>query len=342
MSITRSETNKYLTETFVPAVNLTESNESNLFITDASIIYLLSAGEDMATKYIEKGAYFKIKKPRWNWNRIGGLKEAKERLEEMVSLPLKCPEVFKNAGLSPPHGVLLWGPPGAGKTVLAEAAAHSAECSYIAVKAIEIMSEPEEIRVMYETAAELAPTVIFVNEVDALAPKRDAESIWAVGITRDAPIRIAPSETTKIFYDEMDKAAKRSDIVTIGGTYRPDVLDPASTKKGRMERKIYAPPPEFEDRREVINIHLKGKKLADDVSVDLLAEFTEYYVGADILGLIREAVVIAIKEGNGTFDSLTLDHFKKAMRRVPPYLSQLTVEKYNETLKEECEHCYLF
>ncbi|MFQ5800145.1 MAG: AAA family ATPase [Candidatus Hydrothermarchaeales archaeon] len=293
-------------------------------------------------KFVEQGAYFKIKKPRWTWERIGGLGDAKEKLEEMVSLPLKYPEVFKNAGLTPPHGILLWGPPGGGKTVLAEAAAHSAGCSYIAVKAIEIMSEPEEIRVMYKTAAELAPTVIFVNEVDALAPKRDAESIWAVGITRDAPIRIAPPEITEIFFEEMDRAAKRSDIITIGGTYRPDVLDPASTKKGRMERKIYAPPPDLEDRKEIIKIHLKGKKLSSDVSPNLLAEMTEHYVGADILGMIREAVVIAIREGEGSFGPLTLEHFKKAMKRVPPYLSPATVEKYNETLTQECEHCYLF
>jgi len=299
--------------------------------------------EELALKkHEERGAYFKIKKTRWNWKKIGGLKAAKDSLEEMVSLPLKNPEIFEKTGLTPPHGILLWGAPGGGKTVLAEAAAHSAGCSYIAVKAIEIMSEPEEIRVMYETAAELAPTVIFMNEVDALAPKRDAESIWAVGITRDAPIRIAPPSITDIFYEEMDKAAKRNDIVTIGGTYRPDILDQASLKKGRMERKIYAPPPDSEEREEIINVHLKGKKLSNDISVEKLAELTEHYVGADILGLIREAVVIAIRENEGTIDSLGFKHFKKAMKRVPPSLSDATVEKYNETLKDECEHCYLF
>src|SRR3990172_2158349 len=204
------------------------------------------------------------------------------------------------------------------------------------------MSEPEEIRVMYETAAELAPTVIFVNEVDALAPNRSAESIWAVGITRDAPIRIAPQETTKIFYEEMDKAAKRSGIITIGGTYRPDVLDKESLKKGRMERKIYVPPPDLEERKEIIELHMQGKNLAGDVSVERLAEMMEYYVGADILGAIREAVVISIKETNGAFGLLKLEHFTKALKRVPPSLSSSTMVKYNETLKQECEHCYLF
>jgi len=183
---------------------------------------------------MEKGAYFKIKKPKWNWDRIGGLSEAKERLEEFAALPLRYVDTFKKAGLNAPHGILLWGPPGGGKTVLAEAAAASAQCSYIAVKAIEIMSEPEEIAKMYATAIELAPCIIFINEVDALAPRRDAESLWAVGITRDAPIRIAPGSTTEIFYSEMDKAARRNDIITIVGTYRPDILDQQALKKGRL------------------------------------------------------------------------------------------------------------
>ncbi len=290
----------------------------------------------------ERGAYFKIKKPRWHWGKIGGLKEVKERLEEMVALPLKHPETFKRAGLEPPSGILLWGPPGGGKTVLAEAAAHSAGCNYIAVKAIEILSEPEEIRVMYQTAEELAPCVIFINEVDALAPKRDAESIWAVGITRDAPIRIAPESTTRILYDELDRVAPRKDVITIGGTYRPDVLDDQIRKKGRLDRKIYVPAPDFQERLEVFQIHTRNTPLADDVSLEDLAEKTEYYVGADIRGVVREATVIAIREKGPDFDCVEARHFHEAMRRVPPYLSPESAKKYEETLKTECEHCYLF
>ncbi len=293
-------------------------------------------------EHIEKGAYFKIKKPRWNWDKIGGLKEVKERLEEMVSLPLKHPEVFEKASLRPPSGILLWGPPGGGKTVLAEAAAFSAGCSYISVKAIEIMSEPEEITKMYDAAVELAPCVIFINEVDALAPQRDAVSIWAVGITRDAPVRIAPIEITKILYKELDKVSDNNDIITLGGTYRPDILDPQILKKGRLDRKAYVPPPDYEDRLQIFSIHLKNTPLAGDVSLEMLAEQTEYYVGADIVGLVQEARVLAIKEKVERFDVVEMDHFRQAMKRVPPSLSPETVKKYDETLKEECDHCYLF
>lgn len=293
-------------------------------------------------KHIEEGAYFKIKKPRWYWDRIGGLKEVKEHLEEMVSLPLKHPESFKKGNLSTPSGVLLWGPPGGGKTVLAEAAARSAGGSYISVKAIEIMSEPDEIAEMYRTAEKLAPCVIFINEIDALAPRRDVESMWVDGITRDAPVRIAPESITDILYKALDSVSKRGDVVTIGGTYRPDVLDKQILKKGRLDRRLYVPAPDYNDRLDIFQKQLKKTPLASDVSLEELAERTEYYVGADIRGVIREATIIAIRENGGKFDRVEAGHFAQAMKRVPPYLSPETARKYEETLKDECDHCYQF
>lgn len=291
-------------------------------------------------KHVERGAYFKIKKPRWHWERIGGLGEIKERLEEMVTLPLKHPASFKKGNLSTPSGVLLWGPPGGGKTVLAEASAYHAGCSYIAVKAIEIMSEPDEITTMYETAAELAPCVIFINEVDALAPRRDVESKWVEGVTRDAPVRIAPESITGLLYKGLDKAGR--DVITIGGTYRPDVLDRQIQKKGRLDRKLYVPAPDYYDRLEIFQKQLKNTPLTDDVSLEELAKRTEYYVGADIRGVVREATAIAIREKGKNFDSVEGIHFEQAMKRIPPYLSPESAKKYEETLKEECEHCSLF
>ncbi len=290
---------------------------------------------------MEEGVYFKVKTPRWSWSTIGGLKDVKDRLEEMVSMPLKYPEVFDKAKLQPPSGILLWGPPGGGKTVLAEAAAESADCGYVSVKAIEIMSEPEEISKMYDTALEMAPCVVFINEVDALAPKRDAESLWMDGITRDAPMRVAPEDMTAILYRELDRVSRKG-VVTLGGTYRPDVLDPLITKKGRLERKVYVPPPNYEDRMEIFKHHLRKTPLSKDVSLEKLAERTEYYVGADIVGVVKEAGVLAIMEKGGKFDMLEARHFKEGMKRIPPSLSAGTMKKYEETLKLECDHCYLF
>ena len=291
-------------------------------------------------KHVERGAYFKIKEPRWHWDRIGGLGEVKKSLEEMVTLPIKHPESFKKGNLSTPNGVLLWGPPGGGKTVLAEAAAYHAECSYIMVKAIEIMSEPDEITVMYETAKELAPCVIFINEVDALAPRRDVESKWVEGVTRDAPVRIAPESITELLYKALDKVG--SDVITIGGTYRPDVLDKQIQKKGRLDRKLYVPAPDYDDRLEIFQKQLKRTPLAGDVSLEEFAKRTEYYVGADIRGVVREATAIAIREKGSGFDRVEARHFKQAMKRIPPYLSPESAKKYEETLAEECEHCSLF
>jgi len=296
-------------------------------------------------KIEERGAYFKIKKPKWSFADIGGLRKAKEMLLEMAVLPVKYREPFDRLKFSVPSGILLWGPPGGGKTVLAEACAYEANCNYISTKAIEILSEPEEIFTMYETAQELAPCIIFINEVDALAPVRGATSQWVYGITRDAPVRIAPEKTTEIFYralDNANKSSKDKQVITIGGTYRPDILDKQSLKKGRLERKVYVSAPDLNDRIEIFNLHLKGAKLDKGVSVKELGKRTEYYVGADIVGVIREAKLIAIKEGKGNFAKLKKEHFEKAMKRVPPSLSSGAVEKYEETLKYECEHCYLF
>jgi len=300
----------------------------------------------MKQKAEERGAYFKIKKPKWSFSDIGGLKESKEMLLEMAVLPIKYRETFEKLEFSSPSGILLWGPPGGGKTVLAEACAYEANCSYISTKAIEILSEPEEISVMYETAEELSPCIVFINEVDALAPVRGATSQWVFGITRDAPIRIAPEKTTEIFYEALDNANKSTkngkQVITIGGTYRPDILDKQSLKKGRLERKIYANPPDLNERIDIFNLHLKGAKLDKGVFIKELGKRTEYYVGADIVGVIREAKLIAIKEGKGKFTKLKKEHFEKAMKRIPPSLSKDAVGKYAETLKYECEHCYLF
>lgn len=293
-------------------------------------------------EHIEKGAYFKIKKPRWTWEKIGGLQEARNRLEEMVSLPIKHSKSFEKAGLRSPSGILLWGPPGGGKTVLAEAAANSAGCSYISVKAIEIMSEPEEITKMFETAKELAPCIVFINEVDALAPRREVTSLWAEGVTRDAPVRLAPPSTTRILFAELDKISERHDIVTIGATYRPDVLDPAILRNGRLDRKIWVPAPDFDERLEILKIHLKKTPLAEDVNLEEIAKMTEYYVGADMVGLCREAAVIAIKEQGDDFKAVALKHFKEALKRVPPSLSPESLKKYEEILHEECKHRYMY
>lgn len=297
--------------------------------------------EERKIKEIEKGAYFKIKKPKFSFAKVGGLQEAKEALLGMAVLPIKHGNVFEKLDMETPKGVLLWGAPGGGKTVLAEASAYEANCNYISTKAIEILSEPEEIYEMYETAIKLSPCIVFINEVDALAPLRNARSKWKFGITRDAPVRVAPEKTTEIFYDALDMIAKSGKkVITIGGTYRIDILDPRILKKGRLERKVYVRAPNKEDRAEIFKIHLKGAKLGD-ISLQELGELTEYYVGADIVGLIREAKLIAIKE-RGDARKLVREDFKEAFKRIPPSLSKHVIELYEETYKYECEHCYLF
>lgn len=286
--------------------------------------------------------YYEVLEPRFGWEEIGGLQKVKERLEEMVSLPLKYHNSFEKANLKPPAGILLWGPPGGGKSMLAEASAYEANASYITVKGIEVISEPHVIKEMFEEAVRLKPCVVFINEIDSLAPRREEMSLWTSGITRDAPMRFATPEATRIINQALDSVSNEREVVTIGATYRPDILDPVILRNGRLERKIYVPAPDFNDRLEILR--MQTRKMPVDIEVDLgkLAKMTEYYVGADIVALCREAALIAIKEGKEKFEKIKMVHFLKAFERINPPLTKEELNKYEEVLGEECPHRYQY
>jgi transitional endoplasmic reticulum ATPase len=286
---------------------------------------------------LEPGEYFKVKKPGIDWEDIGGYGEVKERLEEMVSLPLKHPETFKEAGLAPRSGILMWGPPKSSMNTLAEAAAKSARASFISARAEEIMKRESEITHLYETASNLAPCVVFINEVDALAPRREAESTLI-----PPPKKLAPPSTTRLLFAEVDKVSGRKDIVTIGGTHRPDMLDPALLRNGRLDRKIFVPAPDYYDRLEILRMALNSTPIGGDVTPEKLAELTESYASSEILSLPRQATLLAIKEKGDKFERVGLKHFKQAMERVPPSLTQDLIRRYEEIYREECKHRYMY
>ncbi len=286
--------------------------------------------------------YYEVLEPRLSWEDIGGLQKVKERLEEMVSLPLKYYDSFKKANLKSPTGVLLWGPPGGGKSMLAEASAYEADASFITVKGIEIMSEPQVITEMFEEAIKLKPCVVFINEIDSLAPRREEISLWTSGITRDAPMRFATPEITRIINQALDKVSNEKDVVTLGATYRPDILDPVILRHGRLERKIYVPAPDYNDRLEILKIHTRKMPTDNDVDLEKLANMTEFYVGADIVGLCREAALIAIKESKEKFNTVKTEHFLNALKRIIPPLTKEELTKYGDVLREECPHRYQY
>ncbi|MFQ5800718.1 MAG: AAA family ATPase [Candidatus Hydrothermarchaeales archaeon] len=285
---------------------------------------------------LEPGEYYKIKKPQKSWEDIGGAAEVKERLVEMIVLPLKYPEAFKKARTRPPRGILMWGPPKTSMGVLVEAAAKDAEASYISVRAQDVLSDSHIITHLFDDAVSRAPSIVFIRDIDVLAPRREAEST----LIEPAP-RLAPPEVTRQLFAEVDRTAENMDVIIIGGTHRPDLTDPALLRNGRLDRKIFVPEPDFEDRIEIFQAITSDMPLNEKVTPEKLAELTGGYSHTDLLSLPREATLMAIKEDGGSFEKVDLSHFKKAMDRVPP-VGEDVIKRYYEVYKEECKHRYMY
>ncbi len=219
---------------------------------------------------------------------IGGLKEEIESIREMVEIPMKHPEVFKRLGISPPKGVLLFGPPGCGKTLLAKAVASESEAHFIALNGPEIISKwygasEENLRKIFDDAKEHAPTIIFMDEIDAIASKREE----AAG---EVERRVVSQLLTL-----MDGLEARGDVIVIAATNRPDSIDPALRRPGRFDREVEIRVPDKAARKEVLQIHTRGMPLDKDVDLDEFVEVTYGFTGADVAALAREAAMRSLR-----------------------------------------------
>ena len=267
-----------------------------------------------------------IESPNVHWNDIGGLEDVKQKLKEAVEWPLKYADIFHKMDAKPPKGILLYGPPGTGKTLLAKAVATESEANFISVKGPEFLSKwvgesEKAVRETFRKARQAAPCVIFFDEIDAIAPARG--SIGDSHVTE----RVISQILT-----ELDGLEELRDVTVIAATNRPDIIDPALLRPGRFDRLIYIPPPDKEARKEIFKIHTKKKPLANDVSLDELAEKTDGYTGADIAALCNEAVMAAIREYISKKEDLkdmkiNKKHFEEALKIVKP-LSKEELERY--------------
>lgn len=230
--------------------------------------------------------------PDVKWEDVGGLEDVKAELAEAVEWPLKYPEIFDALETEPPRGILLFGPPGTGKTLLAKAVANESESNFISVKGPELLSkwvgESERgVRQVFRKARQAAPSIIFFDEIDALMPKRGAY-IGSSHVTESVVSQILT---------ELDGLEELNNVVVLGATNRPDMLDEALLRPGRLDRMIYVPPPDREGRKKIFEVYLRNREiLANDVDIDELVERTEGYVGADIEALVREAKISAMRE----------------------------------------------
>ncbi len=256
-----------------------------------------------------------IEVPRVRWEDIGGLEGVKQLLREAVELPLKNPDAFRRLGITPPKGILLYGPPGTGKTMLAKAVATESQANFIAAKGSDLLSKwygesEQRIAEVFRKARQVAPAVIFLDELDSLAPRRGS----AMG---------EPHVTERIvnqLLSELDGLEELRGVVVIGATNRPDIIDPALLRPGRFDELIYVPVPDYKARLEIFKVHTREMPLAEDVDLELLARRTEGYSGADIAEVCRKAGRLALREDiNAT--EVRMKHFEEALRQTPPSVS---------------------
>jgi len=264
-----------------------------------------------------------VETPNVKWADVGGIEKAKTELKEAVEWPLKFPSSFGRMGIKPPKGVLLYGPPGTGKTLLAKAVANESEANFIQVKGPSLLSmwvgkSEEGVRKIFERARQVAPCIIFFDEIDSLASKRGYDSGTKV-----------TERVLNQMLAEMDGIEDLSNVIVVGATNRPDMLDTALMRPGRFDRIVYVSVPEKEGREAILKIHTKNMPLDKSVSLKKLAEETDGYTGADIESLVREAAMLALRENIDT-KKVTNKHFSDAMNKVPASVSKADSERYRQ------------
>jgi len=276
-----------------------------------------------ALKFVQPSAMREVlvESPNVKWSEVGGLENVKQELKEAVEWPLQYPDSFKRIGIEPPKGILLYGPPGTGKTLLAKAVATESEANFIQVKGASLLSmwvgESEKgIRKVFERAKQVAPCIIFFDELDAIASRRGM----------DAGNKVTERVLNQLLA-EMDGVEELHDIVVIGATNRPDMLDSALLRPGRFDRLILINPPTKIEREAIFKVHTKKMPVAKDVDIELLAEKTEGYAGADIFAICKEAGMLALRE-NINANQVKKKHFDAALKKLGPSITQETAKEY--------------
>ncbi len=268
-----------------------------------------------------------IEVPNVKWEDIGGLEEAKQQLREAVEWPLKHPEAFQKIGIKPPRGILLFGPPGTGKTLLAKAAATESEANFISVRGPEVLSKwvgesEKAIREIFRRARQYAPAIIFFDEIDAIAPIR------GVSVDTHVTERIVSQLLT-----ELDGIETLENVIVIAATNRPDMVDPALLRPGRLDKLIFVPPPDKKSRLQILKIHTRNMPLSEDVSLEYIATITEGYTGADLEALVREAGLRALRE-DLKISKVSQKHFVEAMQAIKPSVNKQMEEFYKKWFEQ--------
>ncbi len=269
-----------------------------------------------------------IEIPNVKWEDVGGLTEVKKQLKETIEWPLKYPDSFKRLGIKPPTGIMLYGPPGCGKTLIAKAVAHESSSNFISIKGPELLSmwvgeSERHIRDIFRRAKQVAPCIIFFDEVDALAPRR------GMSATDHTSERVVSQMLA-----EISGLEELNDIVVIAATNRPDIVDPALLRPGRFDRQILVPTPDEEARLSVIKVHTKDMPIDTDVDLRRLARETQGYSGADLEAIVTEAGLYAMRKDVNA-EKVTARDFSQALKEIKPSVTQEMNEFYASMMKRK-------
>jgi transitional endoplasmic reticulum ATPase len=251
-----------------------------------------------------------VQVPDVSWADIGGLDEAQMRLKEGVELPMRNPQAFHRLGIRPAKGFLLYGPPGTGKTLLAKAVAREASANFISTKASDLLSKwygesEQQISRLFARARQVAPTIIFFDEIDSLAPKRSGSSAGGGQVNE---------RVVNTLLAEMDGLEEMQSVVVIGATNRPTMMDPALLRPGRFDELVYVTVPDKNGRRRILAIHTSKMPLGKDVDLDEIAENTDRYTGADLEDVVRRAGLLSLRESENDATEVNMRHFNEALK----------------------------
>jgi len=265
-----------------------------------------------------------IEVPNVKWSDIGGLDRVKKELQQAVEWPLKYPEQFKKLGITPPRGILLFGPPGTGKTLVAKAVATESESNFISVKGPQLISmwtgESEKaIRKIFARARQVSPVILFFDEIDSIASSRGMHGDSGAG-----------ERVVNQLLTELDGMEILKDVVFIAATNRPDMIDPALLRPGRIDKLIRINAPDEKGRLSILKVHSRKMTLDKDISLEEIAKKTNGYTGADLGGLLKEAALISLERNKMVADTVTKNDIEEAFKKVKATITKDTADAYEQ------------